>query len=138
VYERELKQIVDLLARRNRRGAALTEINLGGGHAVPTTGGDGLALDAFATRIHALLRLTCERYGVPEPRLTVSPGRAVVARAGVTLYRVIAVTRAAADHQVVAVDGGITDRLRRHPPQRRPPRPTVSCAAAAHDRRRPT
>jgi diaminopimelate decarboxylase len=38
------------------------------------------------------------------------PVAAIVARAGVTVYRVVAVTGSGSDHRLIAVDGGITDR----------------------------
>ena len=45
----------------------------------------------------------------PSARLIVEPGRSLVARAGVTLYRVTTVKRHARTH--VAVDGGMADNL---------------------------
>jgi diaminopimelate decarboxylase len=42
----------------------------------------------------------------------VTPGRALVARAGVALYRVLAIRRNAAGRQLAAVDGGLSDNPR--------------------------
>ena len=44
--------------------------------------------------------------------LVLEPGRALVANAGVTLYRVESVKPGAAGEQIVAVDGGMSDNLR--------------------------
>ena len=44
--------------------------------------------------------------------LVLEPGRALVAQAGVTLYRVEAVKPGAVGEQIVAVDGGMSDNLR--------------------------
>jgi diaminopimelate decarboxylase len=111
VYEREVRRVVEFLASvRARYGIEMTEVNLGGGHAVAYSGGDqSFALGAFANRIRAVLRLNAERHGVPAPRLTVSPGRAIVSRAGITLYHVVSVTRCQDGRCLVAVDGGMTD-----------------------------
>lgn len=110
-YEHELHVVLDFLAAmRARHDVSVTELNLGGGHAVAYSGGDpSLALAAFAGRIRGVLRLVAERHELPVPRLTVSPGRAIVSRAGVTLYHVVSVTRDQDGRGLVAVDGGMTD-----------------------------
>ncbi|MBB4693068.1 diaminopimelate decarboxylase family protein [Paractinoplanes abujensis] len=92
-----------------RYGAGVPALNLGGGHAVAYAGGDdGFAVAAFASRVRAMLRLSAERYRIPEPRLTVSPGRAVVARAGVTLHRVSEVIPGR-KRTIVQLDGSVPD-----------------------------
>ncbi|EXG81138.1 diaminopimelate decarboxylase [Cryptosporangium arvum] len=119
-YERALSQLVTFLAwiRDERAARGLpeqgpAELDLGGGHAVPYRhGDDDFAIEGFAHRIHQVLTLECERHRLPLPRLTVEPGRAIVARAGVTLYRVITIKRTAAGQRLVAVDGGMGDNLR--------------------------
>src|SRR5262249_57319212 len=96
-----------------RFGITLGELNLGGGFAVPHREGDsGFAVEAFANRCPGVLRVECERHGIPVPRLTVTPGRALVARAGVALYRVVASRRGAHGRPLVAVDGGLSDNPR--------------------------
>src|SRR5260221_3221022 len=80
----------------------------GGRHAVPYGPGDpGLDIDAFAERITAAVEEECAAHGIPVPRLTVEPGRAIVGSAGVTLYRVLTVKRGA--RTFVVVDGGMSD-----------------------------
>lgn len=113
-YERALSQLVALTAElRERHDVPLEELNIGGGHAVAYTHGEPeFAVDAFADRIHKVLTLVCERHKIPQPRLLVTPGRAIVARAGVALYRVLAVRRDADGHQLAAVDGGLSDNPR--------------------------
>jgi diaminopimelate decarboxylase len=113
-YERALQQLVDLLGHLNRwYGLHLAEINLGGGFAVAYRDGDrGFDIDAFARRCGDVLRVECDRHDVAVPRLTVTPGRAVVARAGVALYRLLEVRRDPDGHQHVAIDGGFADNPR--------------------------
>jgi diaminopimelate decarboxylase len=89
----------------------LPELNLGGGHAVPYRPGDqGLDVAAFADRIIGVVERECAAHAMATPRLTVEPGRAIVASAGVTLYRVLAVKRGA--RTFVVVDGGMSDNPR--------------------------
>jgi diaminopimelate decarboxylase len=109
-YEGCLREAMAFCAvLRSRTGASVPALNLGGGHAIAyAEGDDGFALSAFAARMHAMVRLSAERYGIAEPRLTVSPGRAVVARAGITLHRVTSVSQPD-DRLVVALDGGMPD-----------------------------
>nr|WP_276611651.1 hypothetical protein [Cryptosporangium phraense] len=114
-YEKAIGQLVAFLAwlREVRGTDAAMELDLGGGHAVPYNhGDDDFAIEAFADRVRRVLLLECERHRVPVPRLTVEPGRAIVARAGVTLYRVVAVKTTAGGRRLVAVDGGMGDNLR--------------------------
>ncbi len=54
----------------------------------------------------------CAAERFPRPRIVVEPGRAISARAGVTLYRVIAVKSQAGGRTFVAVDGGMSDNPR--------------------------
>jgi diaminopimelate decarboxylase len=50
--------------------------------------------------------------GLEPPRLVLEPGRSLVGRAGVTLYRVGSVKRASEATTYIAVDGGISDNPR--------------------------
>ncbi|MBB2941201.1 diaminopimelate decarboxylase [Actinoplanes lutulentus] len=86
-YERCLREAIAFMAViRARRGFRVPMINLGGGHAVPYRDGeDELALGAFASRLRAVAQVTAERYDLTPPAVRVSPGRALIARAGVTV-----------------------------------------------------
>ena len=114
LYGEAIRQMVAVMAEvRERHQIVLTELNLGGGHAVHYHAGDPESnLHTFATSIDAALRFACAEYRYPRPQIVIEPGRAIVARAGVTLYRVIAVKRQPDGHSFVAVDGGITDNSR--------------------------
>jgi diaminopimelate decarboxylase len=54
----------------------------------------------------------CSRLGWPLPRLVLEPGRSLVARAGVALYRVGTQKTTPSGLHVVAVDGGLADNPR--------------------------
>jgi diaminopimelate decarboxylase len=83
--------------------------DLGGGLGVPYLSGDELPdpvewVTGVVAAAHAELG--------ESKSLVLEPGRALVASAGVTLYRVESVKPGAAGEQVVAVDGGMSDNLR--------------------------
>ena len=89
----------------------LGELNLGGGHAVPYRPGDqGLDIAAFAGQVTGVVGQECAAHGIPVPRLTIEPGRAIAGPAGVTLYRVLTVKRGT--RTFVVVDGGMSDNPR--------------------------
>jgi diaminopimelate decarboxylase len=112
-YEVAARKLIGLMAAtRDRYGLALAELNLGGGHAVPCVAGDeDFDLADFAARMHRVIDSECGRLRLPVPRLVIEPGRAIINRAMVTLYRVLAVKHAAG-RTFVAVDGGMSDNPR--------------------------
>jgi len=89
----ELTQLVAVAARMKRtHGVRITELNLGGRFAVAQTADDlHPGRGSFAARMRRVLALECRAPGIDVPRLSVTPGRAIVARAGIALYRVTAV-----------------------------------------------
>jgi diaminopimelate decarboxylase len=87
-------------------GLAVEELNVGGGIGIENGPGEPrpIDLDAFAERLAA------RAAGTPY-RLSIEPGRALVARAGSLLYRVVTVKRQG-NRRFVVVDGGMTDNPR--------------------------
>jgi diaminopimelate decarboxylase len=114
LYGAAIRQMMAVLAEvRDRHQIVLTELNLGGGQAVPCmSGGPELGLHELATVIDAALESACAEYGYPRPRIVIEPGRAIAARAGITLYRVTAAKRQPGGRIFVAVDGGTPDTPR--------------------------
>ncbi|MFH5208937.1 diaminopimelate decarboxylase family protein [Antrihabitans spumae] len=92
---------------RHDYGTILTELVLGGDHAVPRTpNGTAVHLPDLAVTIDDALDSACATYRFPRPTITLEPGRSIVARAGVTLHRVVSVVGVGDDRTVVAVEGG--------------------------------
>jgi diaminopimelate decarboxylase len=83
--------------------------DLGGGLGVPYTAGDP-QLDV-ETWVAGMAEAADTELGAGR-ELVLEPGRALVANAGVTLYRVESVKDGAAGERLVAVDGGMSDNLR--------------------------
>src|SRR3984885_9355610 len=98
---------------RAQHGVILTELNIGGGHAIPYVPGDReLSLEALADVIEDALDEACAAEQFPRPQIVVEPGRAISGRAGVTLYRVCSVKTQSGGRTFVAVDGGMSDNPR--------------------------
>ena len=87
-------------------GLPVAELNLGGGIGVENGPGEArpFDLEAFAERLAARAART-------PYRLAIEPGRALVARAGTLLYRVMTVKRQGS-RRFIVVDGGMTDNPR--------------------------
>jgi diaminopimelate decarboxylase len=106
-YETAARRLVAFMAELG----GLPELNLGGGHAVAYRPDErGLDVQTFAERVPRAVAEECAVHGIPEPELTFEPGRAIVAAAGVTLYRVLAVKHGV--RTFVVVDGGMSDNPR--------------------------
>jgi diaminopimelate decarboxylase len=111
LYGEAIRRMIPLMADiRARHGVILTELNIGGGHGVPYVSGDPeLDLDALRDFIDDALDAACAAARFPRPTIVVEPGRAISARAGVTLYRVVWVKRQPGRRTFVVVDGGMSD-----------------------------
>ena len=117
LYGEAIRQMVPLMAEvRARHGVILTELNIGGGQGVPYVSGDPeLDLDALRDFIDDALDASCAAERFPRPTVVVEPGRAISARAGITLYRVLWVQTQPGCRAIVAVDGGLTGNPRGAP-----------------------
>ena len=114
LYGAAIGQMIAVMADiRARHQIVLTELSLGGGHAVPYISGDPqLNLRALGAVIAAALESACAQHGYPRPKIVIEPGRAIAARAGITLCRVITVKRQPSGNIFVAVDGEMSDNSR--------------------------
>lgn len=105
--------MIGLMARiKNQHGITLPQLNIGGGHAIAyRPGEETMNVPELAGRVRAELEEGCTRAGLPVPRLTLEPGRAIVGPAAVAIYHVLAVKRTG-DRTFVAIDGGMSDNPR--------------------------
>ncbi len=98
---------------RDRHGFALRELSPGGGWGVPMTEADPEApVEPYIAALSAAVAAGCARHGLPLPHLVLEPGRSLVARAGVALYRVGARKEIPGVRTYVSVDGGMADNIR--------------------------
>jgi diaminopimelate decarboxylase len=111
-YEEAARVLVEQLARiRDTHGVVLPQLDLGGGHAIAYMAGQSGLTPAQLAEVAATVEQRSAGIGLPVPRLTFEPGRAISGPAGVTLYRVITVKKGLR-RTYVAVDGGMGDNPR--------------------------
>jgi diaminopimelate decarboxylase len=86
---------------------------MGGGLGVAYTHADQPpSIERYADVVMEAVAREWARVGVPMPRVQVEPGRSVVARAGVTVYRVGTIKDIPGVRTYAAVDGGMSDLMR--------------------------
>ncbi len=113
-YVATAEALLDAARRFADRGLATERIVVGGGFGVstrPNAGGESLDLGATVTAVARFVGDAAADRNLPIPRLGIEPGRALVALAGTTLYRVLAVKRQAR-RTFVVVDGGMAENPR--------------------------
>jgi diaminopimelate decarboxylase len=108
--------VAELAAEITRAtGAAVGEVNLGGGLGVPYTAADADApsIAEFAAVVRDSFVDACAHAGLePVPAVTVEAGRSIAGPAGMTLYTVGGVKEIPGVRTYVAVDGGLGDNPR--------------------------
>ena len=98
-------------------GIQLPELDLGGGFGIAyTTQNDPLSPRALAQGMAQIVERECLAEGVPVPRISIEPGRAIAGPSTFTLYEVGTVKEVLLDgdssRTYVAVDGGMSDNIR--------------------------
>lgn len=94
-------------------GGEVQEVDLGGGLAVASTSAhEPPTAEEFARAQAQAVIAAFGARGLPIPRLLCEPGRAMVGRAGVTLYRVGTIKPIPGVRTYASVDGGMSDLLR--------------------------
>ena len=88
-------------------------VDLGGGLGIQYVEGETApTVGQFVAALSERVTRAWELHDLPKPRLIFEPGRSLVGRAGVTLYRVGVVKRASEKTTYVAIDGGMSDNPR--------------------------
>ncbi|MBM7788387.1 diaminopimelate decarboxylase family protein [Tenggerimyces flavus] len=113
-FDQAIERVLTLAATlQGEYGAALADLDLGGGHPVRYEAEDPpFYLSTFADHVHRKVNEVCAKLRIDVPRLSLEPGRAIAARAGVTVYRLVSVKRLPNGRCYVAVDGGLGDNPR--------------------------
>jgi diaminopimelate decarboxylase len=89
------------------------ELDLGGGCGIAYTSQDRPSTPAeLAAHIDAVVHSECTKMGLPLPKLSFEPGRAIVGASMFTLYEVGTVKDVEGIRTYVAVDGGMSDNIR--------------------------
>jgi diaminopimelate decarboxylase len=88
-------------------------VDLGGGLGIQyVEGAPAPPVGQFVETLVGRLHRAWELHDLPLPQLVLEPGRSLVGRAGLTLYRVGTVKRASETTTYVAIDGGMSDNPR--------------------------
>jgi len=98
---------------RSELGWEPAVVDLGGGLGIEYVDGDHApAIGDFVGALLERLDQAWAFHGLARPEVILEPGRSLVGRAGVTLYRVGVVKRASETATYVAIDGGMSDNPR--------------------------
>jgi diaminopimelate decarboxylase len=117
-FEVAARRVLALQARISEElGVTLPEMDLGGGFGIAYTTQDDPADPAqLATELSKIVEHECRALGIPEPHLSIEPGRAIVGPAMCTVYTVGTVKEVQLDggsvRTYVSVDGGMSDNIR--------------------------
>ncbi len=94
-------------------GLQFKEFSPGGGFAIQyTVDRPAPSIASYAQAITSSLLACCKQEGVQAPKLVIEPGRAIVGRAGVALYKVGSTKDIPGVRKYVSVDGGMGDNIR--------------------------
>lgn len=89
------------------------ELNMGGGFGVYYSNGDSpIDIKNFLKNMINGVKEECENHNLIIPKIMIEPGRAIVANAGTTLYKVGGTKKTYGGKTYVFVDGGMTDNIR--------------------------
>ncbi|UCC60062.1 MAG: diaminopimelate decarboxylase, partial [Dehalococcoidia bacterium] len=113
-YQQAVKIIIQFAAQiGDRYGFDFREFSPGGGFAVTYTR-DTPTPDVtyYASAIADSIQSSCRQLGIQQPRLVVEPGRAIVGRAAIAIYRAGAIKDIPGVRKYVSVDGGMADNIR--------------------------
>lgn len=117
-FEVAARRVLALHARvSDELAVTMPEMDLGGGFGIAYTTQDDPSDPAqLATEMSKIVEHECRALGIPEPRLSIEPGRAIVGPAMCTVYTVGTVKSVQLDggavRTYVSVDGGMSDNIR--------------------------
>lgn len=113
-YIMALDILFDLIASLNKeRGFIPTELNVGGGFGIRYTDDDDeKPYSYFLDEIMCKITASCSSLNMDVPAIVIEPGRSIIAKAGITLYKVGTIKDIPGVRKYVSVDGGMTDNIR--------------------------
>ncbi|MCM3906793.1 diaminopimelate decarboxylase [Trueperella bernardiae] len=116
-FAQAARAVLDVRAWAAGQGIEITEVDLGGGYGVRYTDADAVppAPEEFARVLAAAVSEHVAQTGLRPPRVSIEPGRSIVAPAMMTLYTVGTIKDVVTDsgpRRYVSVDGGMSDNLR--------------------------
>jgi diaminopimelate decarboxylase len=113
-YQAAIRLVLNFAGEmKERHGLSLDEFSTGGGFAVRyTVDQQTPGVADYAEAITAEVSSLADKLGLARPKLTIEPGRAIMAQAGVALYTVGSTKEIPGVRKYVCVDGGMGDNIR--------------------------
>ena len=113
-FEVAARRVLELAGRVHaEHGVHVAELDLGGGFGIAyVPEDDAPEVKTLAAGLRAIVASQCPAFGIPVPRLTIEPGRAIVGPSTVTLYEVGTIKDVDGIRTYVSVDGGMSDNVR--------------------------
>ncbi|SHJ47113.1 diaminopimelate decarboxylase [Clostridium amylolyticum] len=113
-YEEACNIMLALIRRiYDETGYLMRELDLGGGFGIYYKDGDEpKTTEEYCIAIINRVEEVCKNLDIPEPILTIEPGRSIVGNSGITLYTVGSIKEIPEINKYVSVDGGMTDNIR--------------------------
>ncbi|MDR1712080.1 MAG: diaminopimelate decarboxylase [Propionibacteriaceae bacterium] len=102
---------------REATGSAMSELDLGGGFGIAYIKEDTPSTaEELAEGLRDIVDHECRAFGLPQPKLSIEPGRAIVGPAGTAVYEVGTVKPVdiggGLSRRYISVDGGMSDNIR--------------------------
>lgn len=114
IYVKAVERVMNLSKElKEALGFVLKELNAGGGYGIRYLAEDQVYPATYYTEVimETVKHLSAE-LDLPQPRVTIEPGRWIVGEAGITLYSVGAMKTIPGVRTYVSVDGGMPDNIR--------------------------
>ncbi|TVZ04244.1 diaminopimelate decarboxylase [Trebonia kvetii] len=113
-FEVAAHRVLELAARIHaEHGVHVAELDLGGGFGIAyVPDDDAPEIKTLASGLRSIVASQCLAFGIPQPRLTIEPGRGIVGPSTVTLYEVGTIKDVDGIRTYVSVDGGMSDNVR--------------------------
>jgi diaminopimelate decarboxylase len=113
-FEVAARRVIELATRIHaEHGIFVEELDLGGGFGIAYTPDDDPPdVKSLTASLRSIVAFQTSAAGLPMPRLTIEPGRAIVGPSTVTLYEVGTIKDVDGLRTYVSVDGGMSDNIR--------------------------
>jgi len=98
---------------KEKYGIEINELNLGGGYGIKYTNNDDpISYDEYIKDVSKVVKESCTKRNIKNPKILMEPGRSIVGEAGITLYTVGCVKDIKNVRKYISVDGGMGDNPR--------------------------
>ncbi len=113
-FEVAAHRVIELAARIHaEHGVQVEELDLGGGFGIAYTPDDDPPdVKSLTSSLRTIVAMQTRAFGLPLPRLTIEPGRAIIGPSTVTLYEVGTIKDVDGLRTYISVDGGMSDNIR--------------------------